>query len=95
MALTTTEVPPLDPNLYTGPTRKITGPARTANVTPDVAYGEYCSWLYVGTTGNVSFVQWDGTNQTLTGLLAGMWHPIHSIMVNSSGTTATNIVRGS
>lgn len=95
MALTTYVVPPLDPYAYTGPTRVMAGVARTGNVTNDTAYGEYARWLYVGTAGNVSYVKWDGTTQVLSGLAAGIWHPIYSLMVNSSGTTASGLVWGS
>ena len=100
MALQTINIPPLDPNGYTGPVRAMSGVGRTANVVLDVPYGtngiqDYARWLYVGVSGNVSYVKWDGTTQVLTGLVAGIWHPILSIMVNSASTTATNIVWGS
>jgi hypothetical protein len=88
-------VPPLDPNLKTGPSRIMSGVVRTLNPTLDVAYGEFMSWLYVGASGNISYVKWDGTTQVLVGLAAGVWHPIYSVMINSSGTTATGIVVGS
>ena len=91
MALNTLNVPPLDPNLKTGPTRVMSGPVRMRTVTPGTAYGEFATWLYVGVTGDVSLVEWDGTTIVLTGLAAGVWHPIYSLMVNSSGTTATNL----
>lgn len=91
---------PLDPNLFTGPTRNMSGVAKTMTPTLDVAYGtngalEFMRWLYVGVTGNVSYVKWDGTTQTLAGLAAGVWHPIYSVMINTTGTTATSIVVGS
>ena len=95
MALIVSVIPPLDPNAYTGPVRTMAGVARMANVTLDTPYGEFARWLYVGTTGNVSIIKWDGTNQTLVGLAAGIWHPIFSIGVNSVGTTASNLVWGS
>lgn len=100
MAIPTVTIPPLDPNGYTGPVRVMSGVARTADVVLDVPYGtngvlDYARWLYVGVTGNVSYVKWDGTTQVLVGLVAGIWHPILSIEVNSVGTTATNIVWGS
>ncbi|HHF7341045.1 TPA: hypothetical protein ACPSKZ_000688 [Legionella anisa] len=100
MAVQLIDVPPLDPNAYTGPTRVKAGVARTGNVTTDTMYGpngsvEFARWLYVGVTGNVSYTKWDGTDQTLIGLEAGIWHPIFSIKVNSVGTTATNLVWGS
>lgn len=100
MAVQLVIVPPLDPNAYTGPTRVMAGVARTGTATLDTLYGpngsvEFARWLYVGVTGNISYMKWDGTNQTLVGLAAGVWHPVFSIKVNSSGTTATNLVWGS
>ncbi len=100
MALPIVEIPPLDPNIFTGPTRVMSGIGRTDTVTLDTYYGstgipEFARWLYVGTTGNISYVKWDGTSQTLVGLAAGVWHPILSKQINSSGTTATNLVWGS
>jgi hypothetical protein len=95
MSLTTLNVFPLDPNLKTGPTRIMSGPVRMRNVILDTAYGEFATWLYAGVTGNVSLVEWDGTTIILVGLAAGVWHPIYTLMINSSGTTATNIAWGS
>ena len=100
MAVQLVNVPALDPNAYTGPTRVMAGVARTGNVTLGNYYGannsvEFARWLYVGVTGDVSYTKWDGTAQTLTGLAAGVWHPIFSIKINSAGTTATGIVWGS
>lgn len=100
MALPVVDVPPLDPNIYTGPTRVMAGVARMGDVVLDTPYGvtgtpEFARWLYVGTTGNVSLVKWDGTSQTLVGLAAGIWHPIYSKMINTAGTTASNLVWGS
>ena len=89
------DVPPLDGFTFTGPTRTMAGVARTLSPTSDVPYGEKMRWLYVGVTGNVSYVKWDGTTQVLIGLAAGIFHPIYSLMINSSGTTATGIVVGS
>ena len=70
------------------------------DVVVDTLYGpngsvEFARWLYVGVTGNVSYRKWDGTDQTLIGLAAGVWHPVFSIMVNSAATTATSLVWGS
>jgi hypothetical protein len=100
MAVQLSPIPPLDPNGFTGPTRVMSGVARTGNITTGVYYGvggtvEFARWLYIGVSGTVSYVKWDGTTQTLTGLAAGVWHPIFSIQVNSSGTTATGLVWGS
>ena len=100
MALPIVDVPPLDPLGYTGPVRILGGVARTGTVVLDTYYGatgvpEFARWLYVGVTGNVSYVKWDGTSQTLVGLAAGVWHPIYSKMINTAATTATNLVWGS
>lgn len=100
MAVQTVDIPALDPNGYTGPTRVLAGVARTNNVTVDTYYGEngsleFARWLYVGTSGNVSYVKWNGQTQVLNNLAAGVWHPIYSIKINSSGTGASGIVWGS
>jgi len=100
MAVQLVNVPALDPNAYTGPTRVMAGVARTGDVVLDSYYGanssvEFARWLYVGVTGNVSYTKWDGTNQTLIGLAAGVWHPVFSIRINTALTTATSLVWGS
>ncbi len=48
--------------------------------------------LYVGVAGNVAVVMADGTSVTLTGLAAGVVHPLRVKQVRSTGTTATGIV---
>jgi hypothetical protein len=88
-------IPKLDGNLFTGPTRIMSGVGRTLNPVLDTFYGEKMQWIYVGTTGNISYTKWDGTNQVLVGLQAGIWHHILSLRINSTGTTASNIVVGS
>jgi hypothetical protein len=100
MAVQLLDVKALDPNAYTGPTRVMAGVARTGDITLDTYYGangtiEFARWLYVGTTGDVSYVKWDGTSQTLIGLAAGVWHPIFSIKINTAGTGASDLVWGS
>jgi hypothetical protein len=100
MAVQLCQITPLDPNAYTGPTRVMSGVARTGDATLDEYYGpnnsvEFARWLYVGGAGDVSYTKWDGTDQTLVGLAAGVWHPIFSIRVNTTGTTATNVAWGS
>jgi len=95
MSLQTSIVPKLDPNLFTGSARLVSGIARMGSVTLDTPYGEFARWIYAGVTGDVSIVKWDGTNQTLVGLAAGVWHPIYSIAINTAGTTALSLVWGS
>ncbi len=89
------DIPPLDGFTFTGPTRTMAGVARTLSPTLDTQYGEKMRWLYVGVTGDVSYVKWDGTTQVLAGLAAGVFHPIYSLQINSAGTTASSIVVGS
>lgn len=100
MAVQLYEITHLDPNGYTGPTRMMSGVAKTGNVILNSYYGEngtieFARWIYCGGAGNIFYTKWDGTEQDLVGLTAGVWHPIFSIRVNSAGTTATNIVWGS
>jgi hypothetical protein len=95
MSLTILDVHPIDPNLKTGPSRIMSGVVRMRSVTLDTPYGEFATWLYVGVQGDVNITEWDGTTITMVGLAAGVWHPIYSLMVNSSGTTATNLLWGS
>jgi hypothetical protein len=95
MALQISVIPPLDPNIFTGPTRVMAGVARTLIPVADTPYGEFMRWIYVGGSGDISYVKWDGTTQVLVGLASGVWHPIYSIMINSASTTATSIVVGS
>lgn len=48
--------------------------------------------IYVGGAGNAVVVRPDGTTVTFSGLLAGNIYSIKSDRVNSTGTTATNMV---
>ncbi len=51
--------------------------------------------LYVGVSGDVVVVFCeDNASVTLTGLAAGMWHPMQIQKVVKIGTTATGIVAG-
>ncbi len=103
MAAPLVNIPPLDPNLYTAQVRTLGGPARTGTVTYDTGFTnsttpagvlEFARWIYVGTTGDLSYVKWDGTTETLPNLAAGIWHPIFARSVNTAGTTiAANQLR--
>lgn len=76
--------------------RALSGPIKTGSVTYDEVYGfgENARWIYVGTTGAISYTKWDGTTETLPNIIAGVWHPIPSLKINSSGTTiAANQLR--
>lgn len=48
--------------------------------------------FYCGGDGNVAVVSQGGTAVTLTGCVAGQVYAISSIRVNSTNTTATNLV---
>jgi len=57
--------------------------------------GVYPRGLYVGGTGNVAVILVDDTAAvTITGLAAGVWHPICPRVVMSTNTTATSILVG-
>jgi hypothetical protein len=88
-------IPPLDPGLITGPFRYAGGPSRMESVTLDADFGEVATWLYVGTSGDVSITKVDGTTQVLTNMAAGIWHRMNSRKVNTAGTTASGLVWGS
>ena len=96
MGLPITNVPPLDPNIYTSQVRTLGGPARTGTVTYDVGFTnsttpagvwEVARWIYVGTTGNLSYTKWDGTIEVLPNLAAGIWHPIYATSITTANTT--------
>lgn len=70
-------------------------PAESAvAVTPSdtTAFGTLCRALFVGGAGNVSLVMSDGSAIVFYGLNAGTILPVRGTRVNSTGTTATNIV---
>lgn len=94
MSLKTVNIPPFDPNNFTGPMRLLSGPVRMGAVTLDTPYGEFANWLYVGSSGDVSIIKWDGTNQVLADMPVG-WHRMGTIGVNASGTNAGDLVWGS
>lgn len=63
-------------------------------VTPSdtVSFAHMTRGLYIGGDGDVVAVRSDGTAITFPGLLAGSLLPINCIRVNSTSTTATDIV---
>jgi hypothetical protein len=103
MSLPFSFVPPLDPNIYSAQVRVLGGPARTGTVTYDTGFTnsstpagvfEFSRWIYVGTTGNLAYTKWDGTNELLPNIAAGIWHPIYAIKILSASTTvAANQLR--
>jgi len=94
-AIQTLDVMPIDPYLKTGPSRIMSGPVRMRTVVLDEPYGEFATWLYAGNIGNVTIVEWDGTTIQLENLAPGVWHPVYSLQVNSSGTSASPLLWGS
>lgn len=73
------------------------GPAGSyfAVTTSDVVGGNFTTparGLYVGVGGNVSVVPPTGAAVTFVGVPAGSILPVEAIRVNTTGTTATNIV---
>ena len=64
--------------------------AVTPNDSTDLAAA--CRALYVGTGGNVVAVRLDNTAVTFTGVPSGTILPVIARRVNSTSTTASNIV---
>lgn len=57
--------------------------------------GVYPRAVYCGGTGNIAVIGVDDTTAvTLTGVAAGVWHPICVKAINATNTTATTIVVG-
>lgn len=50
--------------------------------------------IKVEVSGNVAVVWADGSEQTIKGLAAGIWHPCAVKRVKATGTTATGIEAG-
>ena len=48
--------------------------------------------IYVGTGGDVVAVKEDGTAVTFVGMLGGCWYPLRFRRINSTSTTAQNLV---
>lgn len=63
-------------------------------VTPSdsVSLSKPCRALYVGGAGNLALLMGDGTTVTFVGATAGSILPVRCLRVNSTSTTATNIV---
>lgn len=94
----------LDPeSVNSSPARPLAGVVRSGQPTLDKPYVddngviEVARWIYAGTSGNLSYTRFDDTVETLPNLAAGVWHPICSKQMNSSGTTidAENLRWGS
>lgn len=51
-----------------------------------------CRGLYVGVGGNMSVVAADGTSATFLNVASGQLLPVQAKRVNSTSTTATNII---
>lgn len=83
-------------NTTQSPSRALSGPVDSGAIVYDTDYGSniYARWVYVGTSGDLSYQKFNGQSETLPNLAAGLWHPIPSIRINSTGTTiAANQLR--
>ncbi len=71
-------------------------PVGAQNITPsDVTnLANPAVGLFVGGAGNISAVMENGDTVTFTGVLAGQFLPFIFRRINSTGTTATNMVGG-
>lgn len=73
---------------------EVTTASTYSAVTPSDStnFSEPCRALYIGGAGTVVAVNTAGSAVTFAGALAGTILPIQAIRVNSTSTTATNIV---
>lgn len=92
-------IPPFAPEgALSNPVRALGPPLQSGTVVVDTYYSAtdplYARWLYVGTTGNINYMKWDGTTQVITNVAAGVWHPIPSLQILAASTTAGGLVWG-
>lgn len=76
-------------NIYTAPRHKAVTPSDTDNITPNPRA------LYIGTGGtgiDVAVADVDGTVVVYKNVPSGFYVLVQAIRVNSTGTTATDIV---
>lgn len=79
--------------------RAVTGMVKLNAVTFDTDFTQYGRWIFVCTSGALSYVEWDGTTVVLPSISdggGGIGHPIYAKRINSSGTTilASNLFWG-
>lgn len=68
------------------------GDAFTITPSDTTNFDKMTDAIFIGGDGNIAVVKKDGTAITFTGVIAGQVLPINAIRVNSTGTTATNLV---
>jgi len=100
MAAQAFDVGNFDPYKALEQSRTVAGVIKTGAITYDIDFLDpnnnpiYSRWIYIGTTGNISYIKWDGSTETLPNIAPGVWHPIFATRVLSSGTTiAANQLR--
>ena len=83
-----------DPNqILFSAARPLAGIVQTGSVTYDADFvdshgvGIYGRWIYVGTSGDLAYMKYDGTTETLPNLAGGVWHPIAAKRVLTTGST--------
>jgi len=71
-------------------------PAESFEITPHDSNdeAEICRCIYVGVSGDVSVVHPSGTTTLFKNIAAGLWHPMVFRRINSTNTTATDIIGG-
>lgn len=61
-------------------------------ITDVTAFASPFRALYIGGAGNVALITFKGTSLTFNGLIAGSILPMGGQRVNSTNTTATNLI---
>lgn len=78
---------------FSGYTPSISDPAQGAEaVTPGTPFTNTCKAIYVGGAGNINLTTAYGDTVTFSSAAAGEIIPIRATVVNSSSTTATNMI---
>lgn len=84
-------------SIFTFPWNKSTSitPSDTDNITPPAGVSPLrrcCDGIYVGGAGDIVWVQEDGTTQLLKAVPVGTMLPIRAKRIDSTNTTASNLV---
>lgn len=92
-------IPNYDPNLSLEELRSVGTILQSGSVTPSDTNGyttpdangvnqfTRARFLYLGVSGDVTVVKWDLTTQLYTNVAAGVFHPISTVGVMSTGTS--------
>jgi hypothetical protein len=92
------DILPFDASNIQGIGRIVSAPQDVYPVTLDVPFQvtkidnstsyAYGRWVWAGVAGNITYVKYNGQTAILHNAIAGVWHPICALQINTSGTSA-------